>query len=148
MTPVRPLTPPAGKRRGSGEDSIYFDPDRNRYAGAVSLGFGDGGRRLRRKVTGKTKAEVRRKLKELHYDLEIGVQSPADYTVNAAVDDWLADGLSGRSERTVQLYRDAVQGHQDRTAVPSPPLAGAAVSQPAPIKPTLCNGVDRCSGGG
>jgi len=60
-------------------------------------------------VTGKTKAEVRRKLKELHADLDIGVQSPADYTVNAAVEDWLSDGLPGRSERTVELYRDAVQ---------------------------------------
>jgi len=56
-------------RRGNGEDSIYFDPDRNRYVGAVSLGFGGSGRRLRRKVTGKTKAEVRRKVKELHADL-------------------------------------------------------------------------------
>ena len=37
------------------------------------------------------------------------MQSPADYTVRAAVDDWLADGLSGRSERTVELYRDAVK---------------------------------------
>jgi integrase len=109
MTSAKRSTPPANRRRGSGEDSIYFDPDRNRYVGAVSLGFGGNGRRLRRKVTGKTKAEVRRKLKEMHAELDIGVQSPGDYTVKAAVYDWLADGLSGRSERSVTLYRDAIR---------------------------------------
>ena len=58
MTPAKPLARPASVRRGSREDSIYFDPDRNRYVGAVSLGFGGSGRQLRPKVTGKTKAEV------------------------------------------------------------------------------------------
>ena len=40
MTPAKHLTRPASTRLGSGEDSIYFDPDRNRYVGAVSIGFG------------------------------------------------------------------------------------------------------------
>jgi integrase len=52
---------------------------------------------------------VRQKLKELHAALDTGVQAPASYTVQAAVDDWLAEGLSGRSERTITLYRDGVQ---------------------------------------
>ena len=43
------------RRRGHGEDGIYFDPARNRYMGAVSLGHGPGGKRIRRKVSGKTK---------------------------------------------------------------------------------------------
>jgi integrase len=36
------------------------------------------------------------------------------YTVRAAVDAWLEHGLSGRSARTVQLYRDGVQPLMDR----------------------------------
>ena len=36
------------------------------------------------------------------------------YTVRAAVDDWLEHGLSGRSARTVQLYRDGVRPLTDR----------------------------------
>ena len=28
------------RRRGHGEDAIYFDAAKNRYVGAVSLGFG------------------------------------------------------------------------------------------------------------
>jgi hypothetical protein len=46
-------------RRGHGEDSIYFDADKNRYVGAVSLGHAGDGTRVRRKVYGKTKQDVR-----------------------------------------------------------------------------------------
>ncbi len=46
------------KRRGHGEDAIYFAAAKNRYVGAVSLGFGPDGRRIRRKVYGRTKQEV------------------------------------------------------------------------------------------
>jgi integrase len=102
------------RRRGHGEDAIYFDAAKNRYIGAVSLGYGSDGRRVRRKVSGKTKQEVRQKLKELHADLEVGVQSPATYTTRAAVDDWLAEGLSGRSERTLILYRDGMRPLTDK----------------------------------
>jgi integrase len=102
------------RRRGHGEDAIYFDAAKNRYIGAVSLGYGGDGRRVRRKVSGKTKQEVRQKLRELHADLDAGVQSPATYTVQAAVDDWLAEGLSGRSERTLTLYRDGVKPLTDK----------------------------------
>ena len=53
------------RRRGHGEDGIYLDAARNRYVGAISLGYGPDGKRIRRKVSGKTKQEVRAKLKEL-----------------------------------------------------------------------------------
>lgn len=101
-------------RRGHGEDSIYFDAEKNRYVGAVSLGHGGDGKRVRRKVYGKTKQDVRLKLKSLRSDIEAGVRAPASYTVQAAVDDWLAQGLSGRSERTLTLYRDGVKPLTDR----------------------------------
>jgi integrase len=102
------------RRRRHGEDAIYFAADKNRYIGAVSVGFGPDGKRLRRKVSGKTKQEVRDKLRALHAELNVGLQSSAGYTVRAAVDDWLEHGLSGRSARTVQLYRDGVRPLTDR----------------------------------
>jgi hypothetical protein len=101
-------------RRGHGEDSIYFDAGKNRYVGAVSLGHAGDGMRVRRKVYGKTKQDVRLKLKSLRSDIEAGVRAPASYTVQAAVDDWLAEGLSGRSERTLMLYRDGVKPLTDK----------------------------------
>jgi integrase len=102
------------KRRGHGEDAIYFAADKNRYIGAVSVGFGPDGKRLRRKVSGKTKQEVRDKLKALHAELDAGIQPVGGYTVQAAVDDWLDHGLPGCSARTAQLYRDGIRPLTDR----------------------------------
>jgi integrase len=95
------------RRRGHGEDAIYFDTAKNRYVGAVSLGFGPAGKRSRRKVYGRTKQEVRDKLKALHTELDRGLRTSATYTVSQAVDDWLAGGLPSRAERTRSAYREA-----------------------------------------
>jgi integrase len=116
------------RRRGHGEDAIYFDAAKNRYIGAVSLGYEADGRRVRRKVSGKTKQEVRHKLKELHSDLDAGVHSPASYTVRAAVDDWLAEGLSGRAPKTVSTQREVLEPLLDIIgAVPLRQLSAANV---------------------
>jgi integrase len=111
---MAPMADAAVKRRGHGEDAIYFAADKNRYIGAVSVGFGPDGKRLRRKVSGKTKQEVRDKLRAMHAELDAGLQPAAGKTVQAAVDDWLEHGLSGRSPRTIQLYRDGVRPLTDR----------------------------------
>ena len=92
------------RRRGFGEDGIYLDAARNRYMGAISLGYGPDGKRIRRKVSGKTKQEVRAKLQALHHELNSGVRSSSTYTLREAVDDWLREGLDGTSDRTRTLY--------------------------------------------
>jgi integrase len=92
------------RHRGHGEDGIYLDAARDRYMGAVSLGFGPDGKRIRRKVSGKTKQEVRDKLRALHQEMDAGVRSSSTYTVRQAVEDWLREGLDGTSERTRTLY--------------------------------------------
>ena len=78
-----------------------------------SLGY-KAGKRVRRKVTGRTKTEVKAKLRDLRRDLDGGVRPSATYTVGAALDDWLANGLSGRSDRTKELYRDTVKPLRER----------------------------------
>ncbi len=90
------MTDSTARRRGHGEDAIYFDASKNRYIGAVSVGSGPDGKRTRRKVSGRTKAEVRDKLKALHADLDRGLRTSSTYTVQKAVDDWLEGGLPGR----------------------------------------------------
>jgi hypothetical protein len=97
------------RRRGFGEDGIYLDATRNRYMGAVSIGYGPDGKRIRRKVSGKTKQEVRAKLQALHEELNAGVRSSSTYTVREAVDDWLREGLDGTSERTRTLYEGLLE---------------------------------------
>src|SRR6185437_149290 len=101
-------------RRGWREDGVFFEhnsPCRDshrhrhcdgRWRGVISLGFDTDGRRIRRKVSGKTKAIVQDRLKALHSDVETGVRAQPNYTVRRAADDWLAQGLHGRSPKTIK----------------------------------------------
>ncbi|WP_310727512.1 tyrosine-type recombinase/integrase [Streptomyces sp. N2A] len=99
------------RKAGNGEDSVYWDKSKNRYIGAVSLGYRPDGKRLRVKVSGKTKTEVRRRLRDRKKELEAGVKSSATYTVSEAVDDWLAQGLKGRELSSVGTYRSLATCH-------------------------------------
>ena len=47
------------KRRARGEDSIYYDRSRNRWAGTITVGWKPDGRRDRIIVRGRTKTEVK-----------------------------------------------------------------------------------------
>jgi integrase len=109
-------------RRGWGSDGIYFDhagpctdPARHRHCpgrwrGAISLGSGPDGKRIRRKVSGTTKAAVADRLAQLHHDLEAGARpAPANHTVRQAAEDWLAHGLPGRSAKTVRKNKDVLE---------------------------------------
>jgi len=53
------MTHATSKRRGRGEDSIYWDAAKNCYIGAVSLGYSPSGTRIRKRVMAQTKTEVR-----------------------------------------------------------------------------------------
>ena len=75
----------------------------------VSLGFDADGKRLRRKVSGQTKAEVKDKLRTLHSELDAGLRSAAGYTVEKAVADWLEEGLPGRTTKTAEANRDSLR---------------------------------------
>lgn len=74
----------------------------------MSLGFSPSGARIRKKVTGRTKTEVRDKLRELHRQVEGGLRPRRRYTVEDALEDWLAVGLDGLAARTVTLYRGTI----------------------------------------
>jgi integrase len=101
-------------RRGWREDAIYFDHDapcrdsqrhrhcQGRWRGSVSLGFGPDGKRIRPRVSGKTKTIVQEKLKKLHEELETGLRTDQGNTVRRAAEDWLDEGLSGRAAKTVK----------------------------------------------
>ena len=105
-------------RRPRGEDAIYFAVAKNRYVGSVSLGYGPDGKRIRRKVLGKTRQEVRERLNALHQELNAGVRSSSTYTVREAVDDWLREGLDGTSERTRTLYEGLLEP-RSRSSAPN-----------------------------
>ncbi|WP_369359600.1 tyrosine recombinase XerC [Streptomyces sp. cg2] len=98
-------------RAGNGEDSIYWDKSKNRYIGAISLGYTPAGKRNRPKVSGKTKTEVRRKLRKLRKELEGGAKTSPTYTVEQAVNDWLSRGLAGREESSIAAYTSLAKNH-------------------------------------
>ena len=89
------------KRRALGEDAIYFDHRGacrdalkhrgcpGRWLGVVSLGFDVDGSRIRKKVYGRTRTDVRDKLKQLRQELDHGIKTSASHTVERAVTDWL-----------------------------------------------------------
>ena len=57
------------KRRARGEDSIYYDRSRDRWTGTITVGWKPDGRRDRIIVRGRTKTEVKDKLRAKHPNL-------------------------------------------------------------------------------
>ena len=92
------------KRRARGEDSIYYDRNRHRWAGTITVGWKPDGRRDRIIVRGRTKTEVKDKLRTKHQELAAGIRTPANYTVGQCLEDWLQT-LSTQAESTVTGYR-------------------------------------------
>ena len=98
-------------RAARGANTVYWDEAKQTYVGQVSLGFDASGKRIRPKVYGRTKTEVREKLRELRRERETGVKSSARYTVADAVNDWLSRGLIGRDPSTVDKCRNLADKH-------------------------------------
>lgn len=101
-------------RRGWGEDSIFWLEARKRFVGEVSRGFDADGKRVRKRVYGRTKIEVRDKIRKLKekLDAEQGngfeASPPADVTVRECAETWLAEGLNA-SAQTIQKNRDCLR---------------------------------------
>jgi integrase len=93
-------------RRGRGENSIY--PDGDRWRGSIDLGYDANGKRLRKKVSGRTRAEVAEKLDELRALQRKGMPLPNDkLTVEAFLDQWLAATVPGTvAPKTLDNYED------------------------------------------
>jgi hypothetical protein len=112
----------ADTRRGHRDDSIYFDHRvgtacldarlpkacSGRWRGVISLGSAADGKRIRRKVSGQSKADMKTKLGALHDELRERLHTSVTYNVRQAVEDWLTSGLDGRSAKTVSTYREVV----------------------------------------
>src|SRR6266567_3228831 len=94
---------------GKYEATIY--PEGDGYTGAISLGFDATGRRQRVKRKGRTKAQVKDKLREVADDLDAGITAAENYTVQAAVEDFLDQGMKGKAQGTIDNYRSIASHH-------------------------------------
>lgn len=95
------------KRRGRGDHGISWDKTNKCFIGTLSLGYDSTGKRIRRTVTGKTKAAVKDKLDDLKDEIKAGIRTPATYTVGQCVSDWL-DSLT-LDPGTVASYRSQAE---------------------------------------
>jgi hypothetical protein len=68
--------PPEPKKRyrDHGDDGISWDKINKCYVGTISLGFTTDGKRVRRTVRGKTKAEVKDNLDKAHAEINAGIR--------------------------------------------------------------------------
>jgi integrase len=96
------------KRRARGEDSIYYDRSRDRWTGTITVGWKPDGRRDRITVRGKTKTEVKDKLRAKHTELAAGIRTPANYAVEQCLNDWL-ETLNTQAQGTLTGYRITVR---------------------------------------
>jgi hypothetical protein len=93
---------PKKRYRDHGDDGIHWDKINKCYMGTISLGFKDG-KRVRRTVRGKTKVEVKDKLDQAHDEINAGIRTPVNYTIEQCVNDWL--NTIERDEHTLATWR-------------------------------------------
>ncbi|OHX04604.1 tyrosine-type recombinase/integrase [Micromonospora sp. WMMB235] len=100
-----------GKRRGHGEGSIYQLPD-GRFRAAIDLGWSNGKRR-RKYVTRRTRAEVVKALKEMTVLAETGRLSTQRVpTLAQWMDTYLSEVASAKVRpSTLHRYREEVEHH-------------------------------------
>ncbi len=87
---------PVERRQATSRDPPAV-PSKQRVAGSNPAGRASQAR-----------AYLREKLKELHVQVESGLRPKRRYTVNDALDDWLAQRLNGLSASTVTLYQRTI----------------------------------------
>jgi hypothetical protein len=106
----RGLKPERTAAERSGAALIYRDG--GRWRGAVSLGYDSSGNRVRKKVSGRTRAETVDKLRKLRQQVDTGVVPNDRLMVGAFLDRWLAVNVPGTvAESTEDDYNDTVRLH-------------------------------------
>lgn len=115
------------KRRGRGEGTIY--PRSNGgWAAQISSGVDGSGKRIRRTVSGKTKAIVQQKLREVQDDAENGISaSPSNLKLSQYLRTWLEDVSRPRTgDGAHREYTRYVERHIN------PTIGGVPLSKVSP----------------
>lgn len=95
-------------RRGHGEGSIYFDTSKGCYRAAVEIGRDVNGKRRRKRFSGKTIRDLRRRIKEFERQRDDGMAADgASITVAALFEHMFNTVLPARdlSPSTIDNYR-------------------------------------------
>lgn len=116
------------RRRGRDEGSIYQRASDGRWVGSVHVGY-DAGKRQRRTVYGRTRAEVAEKVRKLQTAIAQGTYIHDDRrTVADYLAWWLSDVIPGTvKDRTADSYAQMVRLYI------SPAIGRVRLSQLAPV---------------
>ncbi len=108
----QPADKPAKRHRGHNEGSVYQTKDGD-WRGAVSLGYGADGKPRRKYVSGRTRAEVNRKVTRLLSSDQQGIPIATDVpTVARFLTSWLEDVVKpGGRARTYETYEGVCRRH-------------------------------------
>ena len=100
-------------RRDRGSGSLYYDGDKQRWVGQLDLGTDATGRRIRPRVFGQTRAEVRARMEQLRSAHGTGQDVTVRATTFAELAElWLARGLShDLSDNTIANYQSLLRRH-------------------------------------
>lgn len=94
------------KRRSKGDGAIYFDERRDIFVGQIGLGYYDNGKRKRKTVYGKTKKEVRDKLRAVELKLLTGSYiDKSSITIYQLAKQLLDDRLNQNEIKPATYYR-------------------------------------------
>lgn len=95
------------KRRAHGDGSIYLDAGRDRWVGTLDVGRDSAtGNRRRVKVSGESRAEVAKRLRERRRAIEAGDTAPATMTVGDLLDQFDGAVVATMSPNTARDARD------------------------------------------
>jgi len=98
--PVAPLVAPQDGRnqrvtskRSNGEGTVYKNYSRNRFEGQITVGIRPDGKPIRRKVSGRTRSEVLKRMSEVKDRRTNGPGLPSDVTVADWLNHWVSSVL-------------------------------------------------------
>lgn len=100
--------------RAKGEGTIYYDKAADRWRGLIDLGKDGRGKRIRRKVTGRTRTEAAERLAALRKEIEDGARAPSTMTVADLIDEWLAKVTPTMTPRNAEFARWTAGHSRDR----------------------------------
>ena len=91
-------------KRSNGEGSFTHRSD-GRWECSIMVGYGPDGKRLRKSFYGRTKTEVRQKLKQYQEDAEAGLKLDPDLFFSQWADIWLEGHRGNITATTYESYR-------------------------------------------
>ena len=94
------------RRRDKGDGSVW--ETKYGWQAALTVGYDENGKQKRRVVSGKTKAEVRKKLDALKQQLGNGTLPIDDLTLSAFLERWLTEKKRQVKPRTIESYQETI----------------------------------------